>query len=98
VSPRLLSPRAPADTSTARPLAAIGKPEPDETLLATADRYRKMSCAISDLTKKQHQQMQNIDQHAQLVAKVLQKAEKQGLTPATDLVADRRRWCSASRR
>jgi hypothetical protein len=83
VSPRLLSPRAPADTSTARPLVAIGKPEPDETLLATADRYRKMSCAISDLTKKQHQQMQNIDQHAQLVAKVLQKAEKQGLTPAT---------------
>jgi hypothetical protein len=82
VSPRLLSPRAPADTSAARPLAVIGKPEPDETLLATADRYRKMSCAISDLTKKQHQQMQNVDQHAQLVAKVLQKAEKQSLTPA----------------
>jgi hypothetical protein len=82
VSPRLLSPRAPAETSSARPLAAIGKPEPDETLLATADRYRKMSCAISDLTKKQLQQMQHMDQHSQLVAKVLHKAEKQGLTPS----------------
>lgn len=64
------------------PLTPMGKADLDETLLATADRYRKMSVAIQDLVKKEASLATQHDQHAQLVAKVLLKAEKQTLAPA----------------
>jgi hypothetical protein len=73
---------ASASASAELPLTPLGKADLDEATLATADRYRKMSVAIQDLVKKEQQLITQHDQHAQLVGKVLQKAEKQTLAPA----------------